>query len=124
MNHTSLTLKFLETHNACKNGIDFVKRNKLIGFPLSMIDQVEGDYDDFVSWFKIRIEGEREYDSNGNVIHFKNSYGAEYWQEYDSNGNVIHFKNSCGYEQSTETEYYSDGQLKRIGGLKIPFFEK
>jgi hypothetical protein len=32
-----------------------------------------------------------KYDSNGNVIYKKNSYGNEAW--YDENGNEIHFKN-------------------------------
>lgn len=99
----TLTLKFLKTHEACEDGVDFVKRNKLIGFPLSMIDQVEGDYNRFVLWLK-------------NIMPVS--------CEYDSNGNEIHFKDTDGFEHFIETEYYSDGQLKRIGKLKIPFFEK
>ena len=47
----------------------------------------------------------REYDSNGNEIHFKNSNGYEWWYDYDSNGKLIHYKNSNGYE----TWYDSNG---------------
>ena len=50
-----------------------------------------------------------EYDSNENLIHFKDSDGYEYWKEYDSNGNSIHFKNSNSYEKWYE--YNSNGNL-------------
>ena len=49
--------------------------------------------------FDIPIE---EYDSNGNLIHYKNSYGDEEWKEYDSNNNCIHYKTSRGYEEWRE----------------------
>jgi hypothetical protein len=47
MYYTTLTEKFLKAHAACEEGIEFVKRNKLIGFPFDMIDQVKGDYEEF-----------------------------------------------------------------------------
>jgi len=31
----------------------------------------------------------KEYDNNGNVIHYRDSSGFEEWHEYDDNGNVI-----------------------------------
>ena len=37
-----------------------------------------------------------EFDSNGNIIHYKRSDGYEYWKEYDSNNNCIHYKKSSG----------------------------
>lgn len=40
----------------------------------------------------------KEYDTNGNEIHYKDSDGDEWWSEYDANGNVTHFKNSHGKE--------------------------
>ena len=40
----------------------------------------------------------REYDSNGNVIHYKDSDGYEEWWEYDTNGNEIYVKTSDGDE--------------------------
>ena len=48
-----------------------------------------------------------EYDNNGNLIHYKNSNGYEYWKEYDSNGNLIHSKDSDGKEEWNE--YDSNG---------------
>ncbi len=39
-----------------------------------------------------------EYDTNGNLIHLKNSNGYEFWSEYDTNGNLIHHKDSSGGE--------------------------
>jgi YD repeat-containing protein len=48
-----------------------------------------------------------KYDSNGNLIHSKNSSGYEELYEYDSNGNLIHFKNSGGSE--SWYEYDDDG---------------
>ena len=40
----------------------------------------------------------RKYDSNNNCIHYKDSYGVEYWYEYDDRGNEIHFKTSTVLE--------------------------
>jgi|688.fasta_scaffold1928994_1 YD repeat-containing protein len=62
-----------------------------------------------------------EYDSNGNLIHSKDSDGFETWHEYDANGNLIHYKSSGGVEswydsfgkkidklQSTGVKYHND----------------
>ena len=48
--------------------------------------------------FKIINGNLHEYDSNGKLIHSKNSTGCEEWYEYDSNGKEIHYKDSNGYE--------------------------
>jgi YD repeat-containing protein len=48
------------------------------------------DSDGWEAWY--------EYDSNGNYIHFRSSVGLEAWREYDTNGKLIHFKNSFGDE--------------------------
>lgn len=50
-----------------------------------------------------------EYDSKGNKIHYKDSYGSEEWNEYDSKGNIIHYKDSAGYEYWYE--YDSKGNI-------------
>ena len=39
-----------------------------------------------------------EYDSNNNVIYYRDSNGYECWQEYDSNNNIIHLRTNNGYE--------------------------
>ena len=41
----------------------------------------------------------KEYDSNGNEIHYKDNDGYEKWCKYDSNGNMIHYKDNEGFEQ-------------------------
>ena len=46
----------------------------------------------------------REYDTNGNEIHYKDSNGYETWREYDANNNVIHYKNSDGFEEWYNSE--------------------
>ena len=50
-----------------------------------------------------------EYDSNGEVIHFKTSTGFEYW--YDSNGNKITKKEFDELNQSCDGKKY---QLKLV----------
>ena len=59
--------------------------------------------------FKIINGNLYEYDSNGKVIHSKDSNGDEYWYDYDSKGNLIHSKYSSGDE--TWREYDSNGNL-------------
>ena len=59
----------------------------------------------------------KEYDNNGNMIYFKNSYGFERWSEYDKNNNLIHFKTNDG-----EEEWYKyDENNERIYNLKEEF---
>jgi hypothetical protein len=50
----------------------------------------------------------RKYDSNGNgkIIHCKYSTGLEQWWEYDSNGNLIRYKDGHGRE-----DWYWEGNL-------------
>ena len=43
-------------------------------------------------------------DSNGNVVHRKDSNGSEYWKEYDENNNEIHYKDSDGFEAWYDSE--------------------
>jgi len=57
--------------------------------------------------FKIINGNLYEYDSNGKVIHSKDSNGDEYWYDYDSKGNLIHSKDSDGFE--IWCEYDSNG---------------
>ena len=34
----------------------------------------------------------KEYDTNGNLIHFRDSTGFEWWSEYDANGKQTHIR--------------------------------
>ena len=121
MDQTTLNLKFLTALNACDAAKDFIKRNNLEAFPVSMLDQIQGDYDGWVKWIRNTLNtSQLEFNTNGNIIYYKNSNGYEYWQEFDSNNNMIHYKNSIGCEQHYPTEYYSNGQLKRYGDMILP----
>ena len=40
----------------------------------------------------------KEYDDRGNIIHYKDTDGDEYWREYDENNNLVHYKSFVGYE--------------------------
>ena len=57
------------------------------------IDLKDGKYSIEMKYGNISV-----FNSNGNMIHYKDSNGYEFWKEYDSNGNMIHYKNSNGYE--------------------------
>jgi len=41
----------------------------------------------------------RDYDTNGNLIHYANSEGFKYWKEYNENNICIHYKNSHNLEE-------------------------
>jgi YD repeat-containing protein len=51
----------------------------------------------------------KEYDTNGNIIHSRDSDGYEVWCEYDNNGKCIHFRDSDGYE--VWYDYDTNGKL-------------
>lgn len=53
---------------------------------------------DYGSGFRFSFQYWYEYDANGNMIHEKSFDGKEYRYEYDSNGNMIHEKKSDGDE--------------------------
>ena len=140
MNTKTLNIEFLKSLNACESGIDFVKRANLEGFPLDLLDQVEGDHNDFVSWLREQLKSVREYNSQGlmtkHVTHsgevyeyndqglmtkMVNSYGV-YEYEYNDQGLITKEVNPYGvYEW--EYEFDSMGKLVSIIGrsdLKIP----
>ena len=72
-----------------------------------------------------------EYDSNGKVIHYKNSSGFEIWSEFDSNGDLTHYKDYNGFENWYDSKGNSitkkefdelnsscDGKIVTISGKK------
>ncbi|MCK5789020.1 MAG: hypothetical protein KAH32_08470, partial [Chlamydiia bacterium] len=122
-----LSVEWLESHDMCPEGIAFVVRNKLIGYDLDKLDDIEGDYNKFISFIKsmyikeLNITGNelnitcevlgqithftnasgyewwKEYNDLGQITHFNSASGSEWWREYDSSGNEIHYKNIDGY---------------------------
>jgi len=43
-----------------------------------------------------------EYDERGNIAHYNNFLGTEYWYKYDKNNNLVSYKNLDGYESWRE----------------------
>ena len=107
MNNNPLTVKFLEDRRACKEGIDFVKRNGLEGLSLDLLDKVKGDVlGGFVSWLKSNKETKVEHDSQGNRTKETYPYGDVYTYEYDSQGN----KTKMTYPDGRVHTYEYDSQ--------------
>ena len=50
----------------------------------------------------------KEYDTNGNLIHYKDSEGGEAWWTYDENNNLTHYRDSLGGEKWWT--YYDDNK--------------
>ena len=83
-------------------------------------------YRQFVSggktlWYWVIEDERRDYNEQGNEIHFKYSDGYEGWSEYDEKGNLILSKDSDGFETWYEYEYYpySDRKKTRIAYIRI-----
>ena len=59
----------------------------------------------------------KEFDENGNLIHYKSPIGSEWW--YDEKGNCIHYKNSNGteywydYDANGNGTYYRDSEYNK-----------
>ena len=63
---------------------------------------------------------ESTYDSNGNLLTFKDS--TDYWSEltYDSNGNLLTFKDSNGVMRGFDIpEYTMEELVEKLGNFKI-----
>lgn len=122
-----LSEQLLRDHAACKDGMDFVIRNKLIGYPLNKLHHISGDYMGYVRWLSIiggivknrklveYMEGPtvveltiatngvittNEYDLRGNRTYYRLG-NYECWSVYDSRDNKICHKSGIGgYELS------------------------
>ena len=140
-----VTVEGLKKISACDSAIGFVERNNLEGFPIELLDQVEGDYNSYISWLKNSLKNRWEYDSHGNMVkriypdgdEYRLEYdahgneikiifpdGDEHRWEYDSHGNMINVTWPDSKEYLCPTSFYDDGQLKSINKLELPWFEK
>lgn len=113
-----LTLEYLKSRNACEDGIDFVVKQNLIGFPFEKLNCVEGDFNDLVSWLKEKISDKSECDDRGNIIKNKTRYGT-YCYEYDKNNNMIKKTSKSGY--SLAWEYDDRGNKIKHTNLNTGF---
>ena len=88
----------------------------------NLISEIWNEYDSDGNLIHIKDSSGREdwyeYDANGNEIHSKDSYGNERWHEYDAGGNLIHKKVSSGSEWWYEYEYHQNKQIKKVTEYK------
>jgi YD repeat-containing protein len=89
-----ITKKLLETHKACKNGINFFNTYFPNGIDTDKI-KVNGDYN--LYWSFIKYLPEIKVDNNGNVIWKKYPCGDIYEYKYDNNNNKIWEKDPNGH---------------------------
>jgi len=85
-------------------------------------EYIRFDSNNNMIYYKDSNEFERwqEYDSNNNLIYSKDSNKFEYWYKYDSNNNLIHYKNSNGSERWQE--YDSNNNMihyKNSSGFEV-----
>lgn len=123
MNTKTLNIEFLKSLNACESGIDFVKRANLEGFPLDLLDQVEGDHNDFVSWLREQLKSVREYNSQGLMTKHVTPNGNVHLYEYNEQGLMTKKVSPLGAVYTWEYEFDNQGRLTSITGdnyLKIP----
>lgn len=123
---TTLSEKWLKDNKACRDGIDFAIRNKLIGYPLDKLNEICGDYNGYIGWMikqvaKIdnptHLPTEETIDSDGNkvvctigngnfksfitygehgLLHMCDDNGYELWCEYNKHGKQIKWWNNRG----------------------------
>ena len=86
--------------------IRVVPKDEYVGFPVKEYD-TNGNLIHYKN--SDVCEEWKEYDANGNLIHYKDSDGREEWKEYDTAGNIIHYKKHNGYEYWDE--YDTAGNL-------------
>ena len=84
-----ITKEWLEQRKACKEDIDFAERNGLVGFPVSRLGEITGDFNGFVSWVRDASKVKYEYDASGNMIKQVYPSGSTYLWEYDASGNKV-----------------------------------
>lgn len=89
MNNNTLTLKWLYDNDACKEGIQFAIKNKLIGFPFELLPEIKGDYNNFISWININSKNILTYDDNGYIIRCIKETGFDYRYQYDDKYRLI-----------------------------------
>jgi YD repeat-containing protein len=70
--------------------------------------------------YKNGYSWERTYDSNGNVLTYKDSDGYSSEYTYDSNGKELTFKDSDGIKRGFDIpEYTMEELVEKLGNFKI-----
>jgi len=83
----TLSLKLLKDFDLDETEIQFFTDNNLLNFPLKLLDDIVGDYNNIIFWLKLKLKNS-SFDNAGNRIRKLDSgYLSEYY--YDSFGNRI-----------------------------------
>ena len=112
MDTTTLNVEYLTKLNVSEDEINFIVRNKLDNYPISRLNEIKGDLDIYCdgdglfSHLAKVLSLPREYDTEGNLLYHMDTDGTEYWSEYNSDGNEVLWKTSYGAIRMTT---YGDG---------------
>ena len=120
MNTKNLNIELLKSLDACESGIDFVKRANLEGFPLSKLDQVEGDYNGFVDWLRQELKTVRVYNDQGLMTKRVNPLGRVYEYEYKDQGVMTKRVNPLGdvYRYEYNDQGLMTKEVLHSGGVR------
>lgn len=102
-----LTLQYLKDRGACEDGISFAMRNNLIGLPLSILDNVIGDYNYFATWLKQYGKSSAVLDEQGRVVRKSGSFGDVFYT-YEENRMIE------TVDSSSRITEYNDGKIVRV----------
>lgn len=101
----TITLEWLKQRKAPKECLEFFERNKLEGFPVDGLGEIEGDFNNFVWWVKCVLDCKFEYNKHGNVITEIVSSGYFVKHEYDKQGNKTKEIHPSGHTYQWKYEY-------------------
>lgn len=85
----AITLTELKKQKACKESIDFFKRNNLHNLDWSKVKEIEGDYNQYLLWWETSNQYTYTYDDKGNILTKTNKNGSVWKYTYDKNGNEL-----------------------------------
>jgi YD repeat-containing protein len=102
----TITEQWLKDNAACEDGIDFVVRNKLIGFPFNLIDDIDGDYEGYIEWVKDNKDNTLEYDDNCLLVRYVGNDHYPVNFKYDDNNNLI--EKTFDYNELSHVYEYDD----------------
>ena len=110
-----LTKDLLVRWDASKTAIDWFIDVGMEGFPLDRLDEIEGDFADYIGDLKETFHNST-FDDDGNIIEYKDD-GFSWTATYDKDGNQLTYDDSEGeswtatYDENGNqlTHEYSDG---------------
>ncbi len=92
-----LTKELLIKLKACKQGIDFCERNKLFGFDLKRLHEVDGDYNHFINWLTKKINNCYKINEDGQYYYVGYESEYDYIRTYSDDGRLLKSQHKSGY---------------------------